>query len=215
MQASRSQNDSAGAADTPSTATLQSASDSTTPTDTSYRALAADANVSEATTPTDASDRTMVAYRTLQELALALDAQGVGSALFARIQEDTNGIRDEATLMQFATSASVTETALAQDVLNGVVTKLSAIIEGASASDLQAAATTLYGVLRDQLQVTDVASALASMQCYVVATLAAKDVVKVVIPVGQTDGTNATDTQAVFLFPTNRMLLLFDQDCCC
>jgi hypothetical protein len=85
-------------------------------------------------------------------------------------------------------------------------------VDAANAADILDAAVTLYQVLQEQNPALDIADALAHAQVVVTENADAQDVVTVVIPVSQTDGTEATDVTTVFLFPTNRMLIVFD-DC--
>lgn len=207
-------NESGFASDVPSTATGHSASESTTPTDIYYKHMLAEVDIKELTTPTHTQSSASLFNRWLQEEAYPIDIASV-QAFMQAVQKDEGVAVDIGTVVNFSVSVDVHESASLTDAADGVMMKLVEALGSANAQDLQAAAITMVRVVQELNPALDVVAAVSHSTVVMAEGADATDWCAIVIPVGQVDGTDATDACAVFMYETNRMLLLFDKDCHC
>lgn len=210
----RQQDEPAQAADVPSTLTVQQMVESTTLTDTYYKFMVAEVDVKESTTPTHTQSSASLFNRWLQEQTYAVDLASV-QAFMQAVQADAAKALELATVVDFTVSVAVHEVATITDAVDGVMLKMVQALGAANAQDLQAAAVTMVRTVQELNPALDLVAAVKHAAVVVSEGAAASDWCAIVIPVGQVDGTDATDTCAVFMYETNRMLLLFDKDCHC
>jgi hypothetical protein len=210
----RQQDEPAQAVDVPSTTSLNTVHETAVPTDQYFKHMLAETNVEESATPTHTQSVASLFNRWLQEDTVAIDTQSV-LAFMQALQVDEATALDRPEVADFTVGVSVQEVAVPTDTVNGVVVKITDVLEQANAVDVQTAAVTMIRMVQELNPALDLAAAVAHAQVVVAEGADATDWCAIVIPVGQHDGTDATDTCAVFLYNTNRMLLLFDKDCHC
>lgn len=210
----RQQTENNEAQDKPSAVPQAVGKESTSATDIYYKWMHAEVAVTESTTPTHTQNGASTFNRWLQEDTVAIDTSSV-LALMQAIVVDQAMALDRPVVADFTVSVSANELANISDTANGMVAKLTQVLEGANAQDLQAAAVTMIRMVEEMNPALDVAAAVSHASVVVAEEADATDWCAIVIPVGTVEGTDATDTCAVFLYNTNRMLLLFDKDCHC